>query len=94
MTQSETAPPDDSTFFHKGQISVGKTLLYLGRLDPGTRWVVTKIKSFSLRSDAGWVWVSTCRMLSDDVYLKNVDTGEQRTATFGYLSYSAIWRLA
>ena len=92
------APIDDSIFFHKGQIKVGMILLYMGRLDPQSRWRVTSIKSHfktsaTSKSPYRLREVDSVRHLSDDIHMEHTRTGATRSCTFQYLSYSAIWRI-
>ncbi len=37
--------PDDPIFFHKGQIRKGTRLVYVGRRDPNSIWIVVSIYS-------------------------------------------------
>lgn len=87
--------PDDD-FFTKYQITTGIQLQYRGRSDPGSLWVVTRIVSHKWTQTGNCVpeTVETVRYLSDTVHMVKQGTQERHSATFGYLSYSAIWRIA
>lgn len=90
-------PVPDSIFFIKEQIKVGgPALLHFGRLAPRTMWDVTKIVShrWTERGLCKPELVQQVRYLSDTVYLHCRESSETRSATFGYLSYSAIWRMS
>ena len=93
------APIDDDIFFHKAQLRVGSVLVYMGRTDPGSRWVITSIKSHfktSATSKAPYRLrdVDSVRHLSDDIHIQRIGgDGSTRSCTFAYMSYSAIWRL-
>lgn len=89
----KAAPADNPYFFHKGQMTVGTRLRYIGRTDPNGMWIVKGIRSYSYKTNKER-WVDIVQQLNDDVHLENTDTGERRQAMFAYLSYSAIWRLA
>lgn len=82
--------PVDPIFFRKVDIFVGQKLLYMGRSAPNTVW---KVKS--IQTDAGkkgYKYVDVVHKLADYVVLSN--GVEVKQMTFGYMSYSAIWRLA
>jgi hypothetical protein len=91
----KAAPVLDNVFFHKSQVRMGSTFINVGRLEPGTRWRVTGIVSYTptvtgrYRRDN----VQVVRKLSDDVTMTRMGGREHRTATFVYLSYSSIWQL-
>lgn len=90
--------PEDDIFFTKEQIVRGIELQHCGRLDPGSIWVVTNIRSqFAGKVPGNYSWreVPAIRHLSDEITLRRVGgrNGEIRTATFQYMSYSAIWRI-
>ena len=85
----------DAIFFHKTQILVDATLLYMGRLDPRSQWTVERIKTYKQVRKGVYQGksVKCVERLSDEVTLRRRGTSERRTASFAYLSYSAIWRL-
>jgi hypothetical protein len=93
-------PEDDPVFFHKGQIVVGSKLEHRGRLGK-TLWHVVRIETRQqLKDELGRnkpLWstkiVSEVHRLNDDVVLKLDGHYFQKTMTFQYLSYSAIWML-
>ena len=87
----------DNIFFHKSQLVPGVKLIYYGRWEPMSIWEIVEIKSHYLGKEVGdikYKKVQKVIFLSDSLALKNVATGEIRTLTFSYMSYSAIWRLA
>jgi hypothetical protein len=86
----------DDVFFHKSQLTYGTALVYYGRWEPMSKWVVVDIKSHFLGKEVGELKVkkvNQIRFLSDILTLRNVETNETRTMNFSYISYSAIWRL-
>lgn len=59
-------------------------------------WVVFRIDSHALGKVVGEFRakrVKGVQFLNDVLHLRNVHTGETRTAHFSYLSYTAIWQL-
>lgn len=85
---------NDSIFFHKSQIRVGTNLRHFGRLNPNTTWCVTSITTYSARGGRmRFTAANEVHHMSDDITLVCNETHEARSCTFGYLSYSAIWRL-
>lgn len=88
---------EDPIFFHKEQVRVRTRLVYFGRLEHGQVWRVESIQTWqkSRRSDRlVAARVGYCHRLNDEVTLINEATGERRTVGFGYICYSAVWRLA
>lgn len=85
----------DPIFFHKSQVSVGSRLRYFGRTNPNSEWRVVAIQSYR-RVNKTWRMhhVEQVAHLGDDVIVVNQATWEQRTISFSYMSYSAIWRLS
>ena len=85
----------DAVFFHKSQVAVGTVLRYMGRLQPNTLWTVVDIRSYDKKPGGDYKRVKTnlVRKLDDTLVMLNRETGEKHEATFGYASYSAIWRL-
>lgn len=91
---------DDDIFFSKRSVRLGTAFSHYGRRDPRTRWYVTKIESY-VRLPNGrhrMQAVDQVQYLGDLIYLERRGFGDQnrvttRRATFGSLSYSAIWRL-
>lgn len=86
-------PEPEDVFFTKAQISIGAHLLYVGRSHQD-RWVITRIISHDERSRP--VHVHTVKYLSDRVYFRRANAPKsqaERSGTFSYLSYSAIWRV-
>jgi hypothetical protein len=98
VSKEETAPKyaDDPVFFTKWQIRVGAVLTHYGRLDPGSRWRVTKIVSEirpKKRGKLQFIETESVLKLNDEVHLQRVGSpNETRAAAFSYLSYSSIWR--
>jgi hypothetical protein len=84
-------------FFGKEDLRVGDQLAYWGVLDPGSRWRITQITSYrmkttksgKLRYDRQHPRVA--RFLRDDLHLVNIANGDTHTVTFAYVRYSAIW---
>jgi hypothetical protein len=92
LPPSERVYADDPVFFHKAQISVGSQLWHFGRLDPKSLWEVYAIISYNRKKQKH---IQTTSKLLDVVYMRRVNSeNETRYMTFGYLSYSALWRLA
>lgn len=94
------AEEDDEIFFSKRSVRIGTAFSHYGRRDPGTRWYVTKIESYvRLANGRHRIQpVDQVQYLGDLVYLERRGFGDAnrsatRRATFGSLSYSAIWRL-
>jgi hypothetical protein len=92
-------PPiiEDDIFFHKSQLHYGTRLIYYGRLDPMSIWEIVDIKSYFLGKVVGQYSlkkVPEIRHLNDILYFRKINTNETKKMSFGYLSYSAIWRLA
>lgn len=93
--RNQQEPALDDIFFHKSQIAVGTTLRYVGRLDPGSLWDVTSITSHTWRGGSAHpTVVPGVQYLSDTLHLRRRGNGDAHAATFVYLSYSAIWRIA
>lgn len=93
----QTAPIvvySDPIFFHKSQIKVGSHFLHFGRRMPRTNWIVQRIWTFQ-KEKYGRVrsYVTDVRTLNDILEMRCEETGEIRSVRFGYISYSAIWRL-
>lgn len=78
----------DSIFFSKADLHVGSSLRYYGRREMGQLWFVDRIATASEGKRA-----DTPTTLRDWVRLRSAVGGEIRWLLFGYLSYSAIWRL-
>lgn len=78
----------DPIFFSKHQLRHGTLLRYYGRRNPGQLWYIDRVVG-KKRGDA-LIFPET---LSDLVQVKNATTFETKWLTFGYLSYSAIWRI-
>ena len=84
----------DPIFFHKSQLAVGARFRHMGRLRPGTTWVLQRI--WTMRKERyGDVRMHTTSVqtLRDRLELRCEEDGNVRTPSFQYLSYSAIWRL-
>jgi hypothetical protein len=97
MQKLLTNLPADPIFFKKEDITVGRTLLYYGLSDPMGEWEVKKIISWFTTDERG-KWepreVPEVRHLDDDVYIVKIGNSRiRRKFTFGYIRYSAIWRL-
>jgi hypothetical protein len=93
-----TEPVPDDIFFTIHQIQLGTKLLCLGRLDPHSIWEVVAITNGpTLRRARGrLISQDTVQHLTDICHLRRLrGAGEDypRQGNFGYLSYSAIWRL-
>lgn len=89
-------PAVDDLFFIKEQISVGIVLEHFGRLDSGSLWDVNRITTEEPTSTGVTKTksVTTVHRLHDIVHMtRRGSSRERRQAAFGYLSYSAIWRL-
>ncbi len=89
--------PPDAIFFRKEDIKINRKLMYHGVKDPMSEWRVTKIISY-FTTDIRGKWepreVQEVRHLDDDVYLVNVNNRNAKLKlTFGYMRYSAIWRI-
>lgn len=89
----------DKVFFSVDDIHVGTMMRYMGRTAPNSLWRVTRIQTFRVKS--GRVYdkkdVGTVKHLHDQVYMVCTTgsyRGETISVSFGYASYSAIWRLA
>lgn len=80
----------DPIFFGKGDVFVGTRLEYRGRKAPGQIWEVSGIYTYIPKKE-GYERVDGVRTLQDLVFFTS--GSEERAATFGYLSYSAIWRI-
>jgi hypothetical protein len=84
----------DPIFFHKSVVKVGTRFTYHGRLFPGTTWIVYRIWHIALsngervRTNPAWVVA-----LKDRIEMRCEETGEIRSLSFDYISYSAIWRV-
>jgi hypothetical protein len=90
--------PADPIFFRKEDIKTNCRLMYYGVKDPMSEWKITKIISY-FTTDVRGKWeqreVPQVRHLDDDVYLVNINNRNMKLKlTFGYMRYSAIWRLA
>lgn len=81
--------PVDPIFFRKVDIFLGQKLLYKGRSAPDTVWTVKSIETNAGKE--GYKHVDVVQKLADYVTLS--DGWETKQMTFGYMSYSAIWRL-
>jgi hypothetical protein len=81
--------PQDDIFFSKRDLRVGTAIRYWGRRNPGSLWFVTGVFTAD-RVPRKEVFAKN---LSDLIRLKNHITGEVRFRSFGYLSYSAIYRI-
>lgn len=95
VPKGKPEPKPDSVFFIKSQLKVGTHLLCLGRLERPTVWTVTRIVSH--RPNGLPLSTGEVQYLSDRIYFRrsNGTRGNaERSGTFGYLSYSAIWRIA
>lgn len=82
--------PADPIFFRKVDIFPGQKLRYMGRSAPNTVWTVKSIQTDAGKK--GYKYVDVVNKLADYVVLSN--GVEVKQMTFGYMSYSAIWRLA
>lgn len=83
----------DPIFFIKDQFSVGTVLIHSGRKDHSA-WIVTRI--INTNSRGARHLVDTVQKFDDRVYMKRSNgtaSMAQRGMTFGYLCYSAIWRV-
>ena len=91
----QRAYEDDPIFFHKGQIKIGTILQNVGRLENGTHWRVTRIRSLRPAPRRYKIEdVDFVHKLNDTIYLHRVGNPEMvRFVLFQTLSYSAIWRL-
>lgn len=81
----------DPIFFTKDQISVGVTMIHVGRLYPSA-WVVERIVNLTPRGARRAV--QTVQTFADLIYLRRANGAPPlKRTTFGYLCYSAIWRV-
>jgi hypothetical protein len=95
VPKGKPPPKSDSVFFIKAQVKLGTHLLCLGRRERPTAWIVTRIISHSASGKP--LHLDEVQYLSDRVYLRRANgtlAHAERSGTFGYLSYSAIWRIA
>jgi hypothetical protein len=92
--------PDDPVFFSKRSVRLNTKIAHCGRLDPQSVWHVVKIESYTKLPSGKYSLkkVSSVQHLTDLVYLERYSgragRPDTRRASFGTLSYSAIWRLA
>ena len=87
------APEPEDVFFTKSQISIGTHLDYVGRSNQ-SQWVVTRIISHDAKLRP--VHTHEVQFLSDRIYFRRANAPRstaERSGTFSYLSYSAIWRI-
>lgn len=81
----------DPVFFTKDQIKVGTTMIHCGRKDPSA-WLVTRIVNITPRG--GRRPVNTVEAFADLIYMRRANgQPPMRRSTFGYLCYSAVWRV-
>lgn len=81
----------DPVFFTKEQIQVGTTMIHVGRLDPSA-WVVSRIVNITPRG--GRRSVTTVETFADLIYLRKANGAPpMKRTTFGYICYSAVWRV-
>lgn len=81
----------DPVFIHRDQIARGTRLIYFGRCDHGSQWVVTDV--FSHTNTGRRRFQDRVRHTTDSVMLRRVNSNETHEVGFIYLSYSAIWRI-
>jgi hypothetical protein len=86
--QLQPANPTDQIFFEKRQLRKGMSLRYYGRRSAGQLWFVDRIATVGEGKTT-----DSPTTLRDWVRLRSAVGGEIRWLLFGYLSYSAIWRL-
>lgn len=94
----QVEPFADPIFFTKDQLHLGTNLRYYGRLNPGALFTVTHIKSWRRSSRGNYyaIRAEVASRLDDDITLLCREPGKRpdiRKMRFGYLSYSAIWRI-
>jgi hypothetical protein len=81
----------DPVFFTKDQIVVGTTLIHVGRLDPSA-WIVERIVHITQRG--GRRQVNVVETFSDLIYLRRANGAPPlKKLNFGYMCYSAVWRV-
>lgn len=80
---------EDPIFFCKHQLRVGTALRYWGRRNPGSLWFVTGVYTAG-RTPRSEVFAKN---LTDLIRLKNHVTSEVVFRSFGYISYSALYRI-
>jgi hypothetical protein len=83
----------DPIFFTKDQITLGTVLIYAGRREHSA-WIVSRIITTNTRGARHNV--PAVLKFSDQVYLRRSNgppSNAQRAMSFGYLCYSAIWRI-
>lgn len=86
----------DDVFFHRSQVSIGTTFFNMGRLDHGTVWTVTNIRTITGYGTNGyprWKNVHSVQHLFDELMVEREGSNETRRLRFSNMSYSAIWRL-
>ncbi len=98
LVPTQLSLPPDPIFFSKEDIKLHTRIIYYGVSDPLSEWRVAKIISY-FTTDVRGQWeqreVPEVRHLDDDVYLVNVNNRNAKMKlTFGYMRYSAIYRLA
>lgn len=91
----------DPIFFPRAAIVIGTELTCYGRRDPASLWKVYQIQSFERLAYKEYRMsnVEAVQHMSDLVYMQRRGIADPnqpdiRRASFGALSYSAIWRLA
>lgn len=86
----------DKVFFRKTDVGLGTVLEYFGRHAPGSKWSITKIYTFEWHN--GQVrskQIDYVSKLDDEIVLSNINgKAFDMHLTFGYLSYSSIWRIS
>ncbi len=85
----------DPIFFGKGDVFPGTRIVYAGRRAPGQVWTVHSIHTPMPKKEdtdeRSFEKIDHVRTLQDLIFLRH--GAEERVAVFGYLSYSAIWRI-
>jgi hypothetical protein len=87
----------DSIYFHMSQVKPGTKLVFCGRFQPKSTWIVLEIRSHYLGKVVGDIKVrkvNELRRIGDVVTLRNDNTGELIKRVFSYMASSAAWRLA
>ena len=96
----------DPVFFRKEQLTIGTKLVYMGRTDPNSIWEVSKIHHnyYDVYSNIRHRNVKVPKTFLSLIFLRRISNappikgrkkmGNRLELNFGYLSYSAIWRIA
>lgn len=90
-SQANSWQEQDNIFLHRSQVYVGLRLLYFGRLNHGEIWTIKQIKHYEKNHKVSYI--QHVETMKDEIILVN-ERNEIHQMTFGYMSYSALWRIA